>query len=60
MKPLYIFDLDGTLALIDHRLHFIVPPHCPVATDKKNATIRVLCCGNVARCRHNMPPGDRR
>lgn len=23
MKPLYIFDLDGTLALTDHRLHFI-------------------------------------
>lgn len=23
MKPLYIFDLDGTLALIDHRRHFV-------------------------------------
>jgi hypothetical protein len=23
MKPLYIFDLDGTLALIEHRLHHI-------------------------------------
>lgn len=23
MKPLYIFDLDGTLANIEHRLHFI-------------------------------------
>lgn len=23
MKPIYIFDLDGTLALIEHRLHFI-------------------------------------
>ena len=23
MTPLYIFDLDGTLALIEHRLHFI-------------------------------------
>lgn len=23
MKPIYIFDLDGTLALIDHRLHHI-------------------------------------
>lgn len=22
-RPLYIFDLDGTLALIEHRLHFI-------------------------------------
>ena len=23
MKPLYIFDLDGTLALVEHRLHYI-------------------------------------
>lgn len=23
MKPLYIFDLDGTLALLEHRRHFI-------------------------------------
>lgn len=23
MKPLYIFDLDGTLALIQHRRHFV-------------------------------------
>ena len=23
MKPLYIFDLDGTLALIKHRRHFV-------------------------------------
>lgn len=28
MKPLYIFDLDGTLANIDHRRHFV--------EDKKN------------------------
>lgn len=26
MRPLYIFDLDGTLALIEHRLHFIQGP----------------------------------
>ena len=26
MRPLYIFDLDGTLALIEHRLHFIQRP----------------------------------
>lgn len=26
MKPLYIFDLDGTLALIDHRRHIIEDP----------------------------------
>jgi hypothetical protein len=23
VKPLYIFDLDGTLALIQHRRHFV-------------------------------------
>lgn len=27
-KPLYIFDLDGTLALIEHRVHFIAAPNC--------------------------------
>lgn len=26
MIPLYIFDLDGTLALIEHRRHFVEPP----------------------------------
>lgn len=26
MKPLYIFDLDGTLALIEHRRHIIEDP----------------------------------
>lgn len=29
MKPLYIFDLDGTLALIEHRRHFVEYPACP-------------------------------
>lgn len=28
-KPLYIFDLDGTLALIDHRRHFVRGPAPP-------------------------------
>lgn len=26
MRPLYIFDLDGTLALIEHRRHFVERP----------------------------------
>lgn len=26
MKPLYIFDLDGTLALIEHRRHYVERP----------------------------------
>lgn len=29
MKPIYIFDLDGTLAIIDHRIHHIKAPPCP-------------------------------
>ena len=29
MKPLYIFDLDGTLALIEHRRHFVEQRTCP-------------------------------
>jgi hypothetical protein len=28
MTPLYIFDLDGTLALIEHRRHFVTPAAC--------------------------------
>lgn len=27
MRPLYIFDLDGTLALIEHRRHFVEGEH---------------------------------
>lgn len=27
MRPLFIFDLDGTLALIDHRRHFVEKPN---------------------------------
>lgn len=26
MRPLYIFDLDGTLALIEHRKHMLDDP----------------------------------
>lgn len=29
MKPLYIFDLDGTLALIEHRKHILEEKHDP-------------------------------
>lgn len=29
MKPLYIFDLDGTLALIEHRRKYVEAPACP-------------------------------
>lgn len=37
MKPLYIFDLDGTLADIKHRRHHVEQPACPA-------------CGSIKRC----------
>lgn len=37
MKPLYIFDLDGTLALIEHRLPFIVAPAEPMTDAQLDA-----------------------
>ena len=40
MKPLYIFDLDGTLALINHRRHFVERPSCPH-------------CGWIKECDHS-------
>ena len=45
-RPLYIFDLDGTLALIEHRLHFIQGPEkdwrgffAAVGDDKPNLPV---------------------
>ena len=40
MRPLYIFDLDGTLALIEHRRHFVERPACPH-------------CGWIKECDHS-------
>ena len=37
MKPLYIFDIDGTLADLTHRLHYIAKPN--PRWDKFNASI---------------------
>lgn len=42
MRPLYIFDLDGTLALIEHRLHFVERPACAL-------------CGIKMSCDHDLP-----
>lgn len=39
MKPLYIFDLDGTLALIGHRRH-----HVECARDEQNWTAFYAAC----------------
>ena len=38
MKPLYIFDLDGTLALTEHRQHFINPE--PIRNEAGEAVMR--------------------
>lgn len=42
MRPLYIFDLDGTLALIEHRRHFVQRPACPF-------------CSWTKPCDHDLP-----
>lgn len=49
MTPLYIFDLDGTLALIQHRRHFVERKACP-------------SCGWLKPCDHSRDgtrPKDR-
>ena len=43
MRPLYIFDLDGTLALIEHRRHFIERER-----GKQDWTAFYAACGNDA------------
>ena len=42
--PLYIFDLDGTLADLKHRRHFVERPQCPY-------------CGWFKSCDHDTEPG---
>lgn len=42
MRPIYIFDLDGTLALIQHRRHLVERPPCPY-------------CGWHKKCQHDDP-----
>ena len=46
MTPLYIFDLDGTLALIDHRRHFVEAGQC----DGCFGTGRVPLCLECPEC----------
>lgn len=46
MKPLYIFDLDGTLALCDHRSHFV--HKCPACNGTAMfAGEDCSCCGGI-------------
>lgn len=55
MRPLYIFDLDGTLALNDHRKHFIADKknqcwdefYRACADDKPNKSVITLFAGLV-------------
>jgi len=49
MTPLYIFDLDGTLALIEHRRHLVEPPEGCAKTDN---TLPVCKRGCFAMCAH--------
>lgn len=50
MKPLYIFDLDGTIALTEHRQHYVQKPRCkycaghgtkPIAETATSATFAI-------------------
>lgn len=51
MKPLYIFDLDGTLALTEHRQHLLDSkcPECRGCGRLHNGTSTLVdcdeCCG---------------
>jgi hypothetical protein len=67
MRPLYIFDLDGTLALIEHRLHFIQRPslkcydcgganryNCVQCSDL-DAGFKANWCGFFAACKDDQP-----
>lgn len=58
MRPLYIFDLDGTLALIDHRRHLVdgsrACPDCfgmPPAHDEHQCPT----CGGTGKPKPNWP-----
>lgn len=45
-RPLYIFDLDGTIALIEHRRHFVEAPPCPsCGGDQGSADHMCIKCG---------------
>jgi len=45
-RPLYIFDLDGTLALIEHRRHFVEAPPCPTCGDRQgDSDPSCITCG---------------
>lgn len=53
MTPLYIFDLDGTLALTDHRQHLVKGGDCPQCHGCGEAPGEVPCsaCGGSKKRR---------
>lgn len=56
MKPLYIFDLDGTLALIEHRRHLVERPSMKCFDcGGKNRTNCVQCSDLDAGWKPNWP-----
>lgn len=62
MRPLYIFDLDGTLALIEHRRHFVDQRQC-AACHGTGAVVRkpVEVGGfftDITKCRVALPALD--
>ncbi len=57
MKPLYIFDLDGTLALVDHRRHLVEYRDCPQCHGCGEAPGVPECrdCGATGRLKPDWP-----
>lgn len=47
MKPLYIFDLDGTLALIEHRRHLVERPKCSLCAGSGQVWVRPTSLGTL-------------
>jgi len=47
--PLYIFDLDGTLADLEHRRHFVEKPQCTQCANKSWPTGQPMKCVNCAK-----------
>lgn len=54
--PLYIFDLDGTLADLKHRRHYVEKPLCYNCQIKSWPTSKPLSCTNCAILRDKFKP----
>lgn len=50
MRPIYIFDLDGTLALCDHRLHHIQKPVCAACEGEASIARNPVSGGCCINC----------